>query len=189
MGEDQNLGDHSQSLVSKKTVVDMKNTNWYITTVIFLHCHEGFFFFLKEHPCIKPFDQISQCSTYANKSLFSFSLSKQARVFLTQHTARTPLVLTVPCPLTRYGNLVQSVHFQRWNRTPCPVSMFCYGAGVHTTVQSSPLRPRKKVETGCHLLSDPGRRLRLAAIQPSCLKSSSVCLWLLLTDSPFPAGW
>lgn len=147
-----------------------------------------FFFFFKEHPCIKPFDQISQCSTYANKSLFSFSLSKQARVFLTQHTARTPLVPTVPCPLTRYGNLVQSVHLQRWNQTPCPVSMFCYGAGVHTTVRSSPLWPRKKVETGCHLLSDPGRRLRLAAIQPSCLKSSSVCLWLLQTVPSQLAG-
>lgn len=70
----------------------------------------------KEHHCIKSFDQISQRSSYANKSLFSFSLSKQACKFLTQHTARTHLVLTVPCPLTRCGNLVQSFHLQRWNR-------------------------------------------------------------------------
>lgn len=83
----------------------------------------------KEHHCIKSFDQISQRSSYANKSLFSFSLSKQACKFLTQHTARTHLVLTVPCPLTRCGNLVQSFHLQRWKQTLRPASISCFGAG------------------------------------------------------------
>lgn len=137
----------------------------------------------KEHHCIKSFDQISQRSSYANKSLFSFSLSKQPCKFLTQHTARTHLVLTVPCPLTRSGNLVQSFHLQRWKQTLRPASISCFGCicrvgeGRCSQNCAEPLWPRK--ETGRHPAQLPQEQFSFLLALTDTVPSQLACDYLV----------